>query len=256
MLTPTQPSDSPAQRIIEVLLRGGPMTVAELAGELNVTATAVRQQLSRLVSEGWLLRTHRNSGPGRPAGVFAVAEKARRLFGAGGPDVSRLLIEEIVRVDGEGKARALLERVSRRIAEAAKPAVGQGPPAERIRRLADYLSHEGVMAESESRGTRLSVFTCPYAGIVEEHREICEMEREAFSALVEQSVEQHQCMLDGHSACEFELAAPNGAAEARDSKPAHAAAGEVSTHADVTDAERESASRDANVPREQRDNGL
>jgi DeoR family suf operon transcriptional repressor len=210
MTLPNQPPDSPAQRIIEVLLRHGPMTVSELGTEIGVTATAIRAQLTRLVGEGWLLRTRRNVGPGRPAGVFAVSERARRFFGAGGPDVSRLLMEEIVRVAGENKARAILERVSHRMAEAARSSIGDGPPAERVHRLAEFLSREGVVAESAeavapARNLRLNVFTCPYNGLAHEHPELCDMERAAFSELVASPVQRHHCMLDGDPACEFEI---------------------------------------------------
>lgn len=183
------------------------MTVAELMSSLGVTATAVRQQVNRLAGEGWLLRTHRNAGAGRPAGVFAVSEKARRLFQSGGPDVARLIVEELARSEGEDKTRALLERVSRRVTQAARPTVGKGPAAERVQRLAEFLTREGVVAESAARGLKLNVFTCPYGGLAHEHREICEMERQAFSELVERPVEQQQCMLDGHAACEFKIAA-------------------------------------------------
>lgn len=202
---PHQAQDSPTQRIIERLLRRGASTIVELTRDLGVTATAIRQQVNQLVDEGWLIRTRRSLGPGRPAGVFAVSEKTRRLFGAGGPDLSRLLVEEIAELEGEDKARLILERVSQRLARAARPAVGDGPPNERVRRLATYLSREGVLAESDAvpQGQRLAVFTCPYAGLVEDHRELCEMERSAFSALIESPVRRDHCLLDGHAACEF-----------------------------------------------------
>lgn len=218
---PNQSEDSPTHRIIEALLRRGPLTVADLARELGVTATAVRQHVNHLADEGWLVRTRRSLGPGRPAGLFTVSERTRRLFGASGPDLSRLLMQEIAELDGEDKARVILERVNQRMARAARPAVGGGPPPDRVRRLAAFLSHEGILAESDSvsHGERLAVFTCPYASIVDEHRELCEMERATFGELTESPVKQQHCMLDGHAACEFTFSPhPDDAHE----KPEHA----------------------------------
>jgi predicted ArsR family transcriptional regulator len=40
---------------------------------------------------------------------------------------------------------------------------------------------------------------------VEEHRELCDLERESFSELVGSPVAQEHCMLDGHACCEFRV---------------------------------------------------
>ncbi len=196
---------SPGQRIIKLLMRQGPMTISELVAALGVTTTAIRQQVNRLLAEGWLMRSQRRGGPGRPADVFAVAEEAKRLFGGQAEELSRLLLDEIERSDGPDKRRALLEAVGRRMAGSARPFVGQGHASDRFARLADLLSREGVLAEADRSGDelKLAVFTCPYHGVASGHREICEMEREAFSELLGDAVALDRCVLDGHPCCEF-----------------------------------------------------
>jgi DeoR family transcriptional regulator, suf operon transcriptional repressor len=213
--------DSPRDRIIRTLLHRGALTVTELTLELGVTATAIREQVNRLAAEGWLNRARRSQGPGRPAALFAVSEKTKRLFAGHGPDLSRLLVSEIAELDGEGKVQIILERVTRRMAEAARPAVGQGVLAERVRGLGTFLSHEGVLAESgaQPQGQRLAVFTCPYAGVVEEHRELCELERAAFSELTASPVRRQHCLLDGHAACEFTFSQDDGPEDGRPGPP-------------------------------------
>jgi predicted ArsR family transcriptional regulator len=205
--------ESPRDRIIRTLLRRGALTVTELTRDLGVTATAVREQVSRLTSEGWLNKSRRSSGPGRPAALFALSEKSKRLFTGHGPDLLRSLIREIAALDGEAKVQIILERVTRRMAEAARPAVGNGALAERVRGLEAFLSHEGVVAESDTQpqGQRLAVFTCPYSGVVEEHRELCELELAAFSELTASPVQRQHCLLDGHRACEFTFSQNDGA---------------------------------------------
>jgi DeoR family transcriptional regulator, suf operon transcriptional repressor len=197
--------DSPAQRITNLLARRGPSTVAQLVAALGVTTTAVRQQVNRLVAEGWLIRTRRRHGPGRPADVLELSSDARRTFGGQGGELSRLLLEEIAEIEGPERRRALLEAVGRRMAQDARRFVGDGSPAERLQRLAELLSREGVLAEAETggRAARLAVYTCPYYGVATEHREVCDMERAAFSAVIGDAVSLERCVLDGHERCEF-----------------------------------------------------
>jgi predicted ArsR family transcriptional regulator len=183
------------------------MTVADLVDNLGVTTTAVRQHVNRLLAEGWLVRTRRRGGQGRPADVFTTSEQAKRLFAGWSDEFSKLLIEEIAEVEGPVRSREILQAVGRRMAEQGRRFVGEGPPVERLRRLADLLSQEGVLAETNGSpdDLRLRVFACPYRGVAHEHREVCEMERETFSELVGGAVQRHQCMLDGHERCEFSL---------------------------------------------------
>ena len=148
------------------LLRHGPLSIAELVRELAVTTTAVRMQVNRLLAEGWLVHTRRSAGPGRPAGVYALSDRARREIGVrSGPELSKLLLAEIAEQEGEQKAKLLLAGVSRRLAEAARQSVGNGSPEERLRRLAEFLSGEGIPAEAPPEGARLTVFACPYAAL-------------------------------------------------------------------------------------------
>ncbi|NLG44544.1 MAG: MarR family transcriptional regulator, partial [Phycisphaerae bacterium] len=93
-------SDSPALRIVNLLARRGPCTIAELVAALGVTTTAVRQQVNRLVARRWLIRTRRRQGPGRPADVFALSDDARRMLGGQAEELSRLLLEQIAEMPG------------------------------------------------------------------------------------------------------------------------------------------------------------
>lgn len=212
-------SDSPALRIVNLLARRGPCTIAELVAALGVTTTAVRQQVNRLVARRWLIRTRRRQGPGRPADVFALSDDARRMLGGQAEELSRLLLEQIAEMPGRGRRRALLQAVSNRMAQNAQQFVGDGPPGERLRRLADHLSREGVLAEAETgRGAqRLTVYTCPFYGVAVAHREVCDMERAAFSTLLGDALALERCVLDGHEHCEFRSrGAARGAVRGKD----------------------------------------
>jgi DeoR family transcriptional regulator, suf operon transcriptional repressor len=208
---PTEPG-STGQRLIVAIARHGHLTIADLVDHLGVTTTAVRQQVNRLLADGWLVRDRRHGVPGRPADVFSLSEKTKRMFGGLNDELSKLLLEEIAHLEGPARSRTILRSVGRRMAEHGRAFIGAGPPAERLQRLADLLSHEGVLAETRgpADNLRLTVFTCPYRGLASEHPEVCEMERETFSALLGGPVRRNQCVREGHERCEFSVLQPPG----------------------------------------------
>ena len=57
--------------ILDLLRKRDTTTVSELAGLMEVTATAVRQRLGRLLAQGYLERVSSKAGRGRPSHHFA-----------------------------------------------------------------------------------------------------------------------------------------------------------------------------------------
>lgn len=206
---------SAARRIIEALARRGPLTIAELVSELGVTTTAVRQQVNRLLAQGWITCVQRRGGPGRPADVLSLSDQARQLFAPYADELARLVVNEVSAMDGPEHALELLRRVTTRIAERSRSAVGAGPIRQRIRRLAGALSEQGMLVESDGgeAGLRLTVYACPYSDLAAEHPQICELERETFSDLIGREVELEHCLLDGQNCCAFHVSElPNSSA--------------------------------------------
>jgi len=185
------------------------MTVRELQLAMGVTTTAVRQQLTRLVREGLAVRTQRQGGTGRPADVFALSERGQGLFGGQSAALCGVLVSELLELAGPARSQEVLQHLSHRLADAARDSVGDGPPAERVRRLAEHLGRNGdlVEAEERERGLTLKLFTCPYGTLPHAHRAICEVERAAFRDIVGGPVELDRSMPEGHSCCEFSVAA-------------------------------------------------
>lgn len=204
-------SSSPADRIVGALLRDGPLTIAELVSRIGVTTTAVSCQVNRLVREGVLTRqTRYHTGRhGRPAAVFAVREDARARLARGNFDLSRSLMEEIFALEDRRDARRILGSVARRAAERLKPELGAGSLAERLERFAQLGGGQaaGLDVEQAPAHVQLHVHVCPYAGLADRHRDICEMEEQTLSQALDTPVRLQQCMLDGRRCCTFVVSA-------------------------------------------------
>lgn len=210
-LAPEQ-ATSRAREIIELLARRGELTVADLVAELGITATAVRQQVARLLDRGWVVRRRRARGPGRPADVFSVSDQGRRLFAHEVEEFARLFIEELAGTEGQAKLRELLQRVHARMTAGLASEVAAGDPGARLAEVAGLLKRRGTIAGAERTGrdVRLSVFTCPYHGLAAAVPRLCELERDTLSRVAGGPVELVQRLLDGHGWCEFRLAVAEG----------------------------------------------
>lgn len=107
--------DSTRGRLLGLLL-DGPATVAELSDELGLTDNAVRAQLSRLQTDGYVRREGERSSGGRPAHVFGLAPRAQETFPDASPAVLVQLLETLQQRLGPGDVGRILSETGRRIA--------------------------------------------------------------------------------------------------------------------------------------------
>jgi predicted ArsR family transcriptional regulator len=200
-------SDSSAGRIIEALARRGPMTIGELVKESEITITAVRQHVNRLLAEGWLERSIHRGGRGRPAFLLSISDQGRQAFATQFGALTRLLLDEIQNLEQPEIAKQILQGVGRQLAKRWGERVGDGSKQQKIAALAEILNEEGVLADvgAAEEETALYAHTCPYYEVADQHREICEMERGMIAQLVGGEVTLSQCMLDGEQCCRFDV---------------------------------------------------
>jgi predicted ArsR family transcriptional regulator len=210
------------EALLDLLRRRGPLGISELSQALSVTATAVRQRLGRVVSQGLVEREARRAGRGRPSYRYRLSEKGYRRSGNNFAELATALWQEVRQIPDVEVRQGLLRRLVERMCGSMPDGLGRGRLSgrdahERMSSLAGALEERGVAAEVQCVGGLpvLSVLACPYPGLADQDRAVCALERLLFSELLEHSVKLAQCRLDGGACCRFELSgAPSGAAAA------------------------------------------
>ncbi|MGH9066453.1 MAG: helix-turn-helix transcriptional regulator, partial [Acidimicrobiales bacterium] len=132
----------------------GEARAEELATDLGVTTSAVRQHLTALMRDGLVARGETRGGPGRPKHHYHLSRAADTLFPRTYPQVTNELLGYIGEDDPELLDRIFRRRRDRRIADARRrlgPAAGSGgPPAQpleaRVAELARILDEDGYVA--------------------------------------------------------------------------------------------------------------
>lgn len=191
--------------LLEMLRVRGPMDVTEIARRLEITPTAVRQRLARMLSRGLVARESVRAGRGRPRHRYQLTQKGLRLTGSNFADLALALWREVRQIDDDALRQRLLSRVVKALAADYAPHIEGETTAERMESLTWLLRQRRVPFEVED-GCGMPVLTaraCPYPELAEEDRTICTFEKMLFSELLQQEIELCECRLDRGSSCRF-----------------------------------------------------
>lgn len=221
-------SDEP---LVELLRGDVALGVADLAAGLGVTATAVRQRLSRLMEAGVVVRepiaSPRADGRGRPSHAYRLSEEGRRLGGDNFRDLAMVLWREVRSIESPAVRKGLLARIGRSLAETCRSRAAElesgRSPGDRLAAVATALRDRQIACdctpvECGDHVAVLTTHTCPYPQLAEADRGICAAERVMLEELVEAPVRLTECRLDGDTCCRFAVAASPSQSSVRRAK--------------------------------------
>jgi predicted ArsR family transcriptional regulator len=208
-MIPTVLTGSPAGQVLSILQRQGSVSIKELGVGLGVTATAVRQQITGLLADGYIQQELERAGRGRPKHVYSLTPRGRSFFPHHYDEFTNSLLREILVSEGPGKVQELLGRMGQRMAAQYEGQLAGLSSPERATKLTELLNAKGIMAELtfEPDGIVFHEYTCPYYELARENRAICDMEEDMIAYAVKQPVELVSCTLDGHLGCQFKIEA-------------------------------------------------
>jgi len=192
--------------VLELLRVQGPMGVSELGRAIQVTATAVRQRLSRLMAQGLIQREAVRAGRGRPKHRYWLTQKGLRQTGSNFVDLALALWREIGAIEDAELRQTLLRRVVKSLADRYAQQVEGETVAERMQSLSKLLGRRQVPFTRDESGELpvLTAHACPYPELAEADPGICVLEQMLFSELLGRDVKLSQCRLNGEPRCRFQ----------------------------------------------------
>ena len=126
----------PTDLVVLDLLRKTPsLSTADMAEAMEVTATAVRQRLSRLMGQGYVERVSAKAGRGRPTHKYRLTTKGERKAGANYADLAMALWDEIRSIDDPDVKRGLITRIAKRLVSMYSSEVRGADAEQRIHEL-------------------------------------------------------------------------------------------------------------------------
>jgi predicted ArsR family transcriptional regulator len=177
------------ERILDTLEQQHSASAHELASAFGMTAANLRHHLAILQDEGRVevIAERPTGGRGRPEQVYALSQAAQpdNLAGLAG-SLLAVLAEASIAKRPETRLRHAARRLAGYRAEA------RGAASARLVGATRRLNALGYRAGWEARlgGPRIVLGHCPYAAIIDDHPELCQMDAELLAELLGQPVEQ------------------------------------------------------------------
>ncbi len=198
---------SARQAILENLKRDGAMTVAQLADRLGVTASAVRQQISLLETDGLLDSEDERGRRGRPRRHYRLSARGDEQFTRTYANLAESLLESVrTRLGPEAVEEAFDGR--RELMETElRPLVRAADLRERVGQFTAAMEARGYMpaVAEDDRGLTFTWHNCPVAKIARQFTQPCSQEIRLIESLLGARVERETCIAKGDSACRYRL---------------------------------------------------
>ncbi len=196
--------------LVRILKNAGEATAEDLAGELGVTVSAVRQQLDALASEGLVAWRPLARGRGRPTHVYRLTRAAEPLFPKAYGGLTNELLGYVAEADPALVDDIFDRRRQRRLEGAqARLAALDGDFASRVAELARILDEDGYLASFEARpdgSFRIVEHNCAVLDVAERYGQACSSEISFLrQALPEARVGRVSHMIAGAHACAYEV---------------------------------------------------
>src|SRR3954451_10274500 len=194
--------------MLVTLRKRGESRAEDLAGALEITASAARQQLSPLVAAGLVDHRDERDRPGRPRRFYRLSAAADARFPKAYGELTTDRLEHIGAEDPALLQRAFERRRETRVAQARERLAGRDF-AGRVRELAAILDEAGSLAEAEplaGGGWRIVEHNCAILAVARRHDHACTTElgflREVLPAA---DVRRVAHIVSGSTKCVYEV---------------------------------------------------
>jgi predicted ArsR family transcriptional regulator len=202
--------DNSADRLLGLIKRRGPQSIAELAGALAITPEAARQQVGRLSKAGLVAAETQRRGVGRPTQVWRLTPAADARFGDAHAELTVRLIEAVrSELGAEALERLVMARERESRSAYAHEMADAATLAERVAHLAAIRTREGYMAEwaPAGDGFLLTENHCPICAAAKACQGFCRAELEVFQEVLgpQVRVERTDHILMGARRCAYQI---------------------------------------------------
>ncbi len=165
------------QRVLDYVKRQGSVSAPQVGRSLNMSAANARHHLSILLADESIqeIGQARRQRRGRPVKLYGLSEK---LLG----DNLALLLDALLTESLNSLVVAQRDAAIKALANTLWDRIGRAPSnvpmAKRLAHLVEKLNelHYQARWEAGAGGPRLLFGHCPYAAIIEQHPELCQMD--------------------------------------------------------------------------------
>jgi len=196
--------------ILERLRRNGPSSAETIASDLDVTPNAVRQHLTNLEREGFVVSHPERSGRGRPALQFELTERADAVFPKRYGQLATMVLREVEEAGGPEALDEMFARIAARHARAIEHELVGLDFDEKLDRVVAWIGRAGMLAErSETpEGIKVTIHNCPFRNTALKFPQVCTITPQLINQLLGAAVSQSESIHRRDPYCSFVVQRP------------------------------------------------
>jgi predicted ArsR family transcriptional regulator len=208
---PTDAQISPTQRrVLAALKRSGEATADELGEMLEISSSAVRQQLKSLRAAGYVDSHQERGQPGRPADHYFATELTEALFAGANNNLSIEILSHLEDEDPELIDRVFERRRRSRVAQLDGKLTGE-TLRDKVAEVAELLDTEGYLTDFDEYSPgcyRINLHSCAIWSVAARYSQACTTELEFLRDLIpEATIERVTHKGSGSHVCAYEISA-------------------------------------------------
>lgn len=202
---------STRERILRLVVEEGPVSVLQLAADLDLTTAGARRHVAALVDAGEITahtgQLPGRAGRGRPARRYVATSRGQTTLTEAYSDLAAQALGYVAALAGDDAVRAFADQRVDELGRRHADAVGAAGPdvAARVSALAVGLSSDGFAASVRplpgGRAVQLCQGHCPVQAVATRFPQLCEAEARLFSRLLGVHVQRLSTLAAGGHVC-------------------------------------------------------
>jgi len=181
------------------------LSIDVMAGKLEISRNAVKQHLTVLEKDLLIQAGKFNLTKGRPSRSYVLTDLGVNKFTKQYSWFCNLLISELKEEMGGEALAQFMSRLGSKIAGSLAAQFKDQNAAEKVQTLSAILHNLGYQATIEKHDGAMTInaVNCVFHDLAQEHTELCEFDRSLIRTLLDNPVEQIECMAKQGCACRF-----------------------------------------------------
>lgn len=195
------------QKVLDIIRHEGSVSVVRLCELLDVTATAIRQRLSRLLAAALIEKVESRQDRGRPVHLYQLTSAGLQAMGDNLSELAQALWAEVIAIEDDSIRQQVIDGVLVRLVEKYRNQITGDTVTERLRSIAALFRERKIpfVVENQEDVAALRIVGCPYPRLNDHGNAICQLEQKLVAALLDAPVALNRCNCEssGGKCCTF-----------------------------------------------------
>src|SRR5437899_6140097 len=201
---------STRMEVLELIRRKGRASAEAIASDLGVTPNAIRQHLTNLERDGFVVSHPERRARGRPSLLFSLTERADSVFPKRYGQLATMVLQEVQELGGPEALDEVFARVAARHANAIEKDLVGLDFDERLRRVVAWIGRAGTLVEQtdSAEEAKVTIHNCPFRNTALKFPQVCTITPQLISRLTGAAISQADSIHRRDPYCSFVVHRP------------------------------------------------